>query len=881
MKDKKADIENQPDIKQDDILLIGNAFLDVKGLAHHHLSSANELLEIGIPQIITNVFEINMSLYDIKRNSEQEKNIDHLDVLVNFSNVVIHKPTMLNYNSGREEVLFPIVALAKEKTYKSTLKVDVNIKVTAVFKNGKTSVREETVKNFTICKMPIMVGSKWCNTYNLSKEALVNLNEDPSDPGGYFIIRGVEWVIDCVENILFNKVRIFRNEGYKKEIMRAEFIAKPGDYYLNSDQFIIRWLNDEQLTVEIRREKLKDIKIPFFLIFRMLGWSSDKEIFDNILYDYDTPISKNMIKYIVGAFKAKYGMLGEGRYIYNQQDALQYVAEEIKESFTYLDLDNVPDNYQKITNFLLDNFDTHFLQHMGSTSSSRDRKLRFLCVIIRKMFLVELKVMTTTDRDSYNSKRIHAAGTSYAKAIKTNFNASVIQHMRRKLTKDFKSMSFFQIDLASSIKSSVFGADFERSITQSITAGNKSQVTLSNRVHVNRLSSQLLNRKNQLNVYSTLRQVTATSSESAKQSQRASEMRRVHTSFLGYICITHSPEGEKVGINKQLAMFAFISNASRSEVIKQILLEDEEIYPLTSITHVDIRDKDLSNVYVNGDWIGCCKDALQITNKYRKERRKLNISPEITIVWDNTQDEVYFWTDVGRVLRPLLIVYNTHRDPEFFGLENKKENKTDSKTETKKSKTKTEMLNQNDFSRRPKTEMKPKKSKNGSDFYQTIAITQKHIKGLLSKKITLDDLLKENIIEFISAEEQENMYLAADYDTLQENKHNILKEYTHCDIPQSMFGITALTSPYADHNQAQRIVYQTSQSKQTCGLFAKNWPFRADKDTFVQYNNEIPLVKTLANKYIFPNGSNCIVAIMCNTGLMLAHVIIKVMASRL
>jgi hypothetical protein len=89
-----------------------------------------------------------------------------------------------------------------------------------------------------------MVKSKWCNTYNLSKEALVRLHEDPSDPGGYFIIKGVEWVIDGVENILFNKVRIFRNEGYKKEIMRAEFISKPGDYYLNSDQFILRWLND-------------------------------------------------------------------------------------------------------------------------------------------------------------------------------------------------------------------------------------------------------------------------------------------------------------------------------------------------------------------------------------------------------------------------------------------------------------------------------------------------------------------------------------------------------------------------------------------------------------------------------------------------------------
>lgn len=824
--------EQNYNIDQDEIILVGDAIIDERGLIDHHLQSCDNLYSDGIDQIITEVFSLNMTLYDIKRHTEDEKNIDHLDVAIRFSNVVINKPTMLNYNSGKEEVLFPNTALMKEKTYSSTLRVDVNIKVTAFLKNGHTLVKEDSVKNFKLCKMPIMVKSKWCNTYNLSKEALTHLHEDPSDVGGYFIIKGVEWVIDCVENILYNKIRIFINEGYKKEIMRAEFIAKPGDYYLNSDQFIVKWLNDGQITVEIRREKLKDLKIPFYLLFRLAGWTTDKQIFDNILFNYDDSISKNMIKYLINAFNAKYTNLPNGRNLYTQHDVLQYIAEEIKDTeFKYLNLDENPDNYQVVTNFLLTNFDTHFMQHMGSTLCSREKKLRFLCVVIRKMFLVQLGAMETTDRDSYNSKRLHTAGVNYAKTFKTHFNASIVQHMRRKLTKDLKALSFSQIDLASAIKSSVFGADFERSITQSITAGNKSTITISNRSRVNRLSSQLLNRKNQLNVMATLRQVTAPTSESGKQSERASEMRRVHNSHLGYVCITHSPEGEKVGINKQLAIFSYVTKALSSEVIKDILLDDDEIMPLSSVDYKDIADQQLCNVYVNGDWIGLCKDALYIAKKYRQKRREFVISPEITIAWDNTQDEVFFWADVGRVIRPLLIVYNNQRDPAWFA----------------------------------KQKSKIKKDK----FFQGLALTQKHINMLYEKVLDIEGLLREGIIEFISAEEQENMYLVADFDTLRENRHNELCEYTHCDIPQSMFGITALTSPYADHNQAQRIVYQTSQSKQTCGLFAKNWPYRADKDSFIQYNNEIPLVKTLSNKYIYPNGTNCIVAIMCNTGLML------------
>lgn len=824
------------EIDQDDLFLVGDTILKEKGLVDHQLSSCSEFYAVGLSQIIEQVFEINMTLYDIKRN-DADKDIDHLDVNVNFSNVVISKPTMINYSSGKEEILFPNVALMKEKTYKSVLRVDVNIKVTAFMKNGFTEVKEDTVKEFKICKIPIMVKSKWCNTYGLSKESLTQLHEDPTDNGGYFIIRGVEWVIDCVENILFNKVRIFRNEGYKKEIMRAEFIAKPGDFYLNSDQFIIRWLNDGQITIEIRREKLKDIKMPFYLLFRMMGWVTDKQIFDNILLGYDTPVSKNMMQYIKNAFNAKYANLPNGRYIYTQHDVLQYIAEEIKDTaFPYLDMDINPENYQKITNFLLDNFDIHFLQHMGTTMASRERKLRFLCILIRKIFLVHLENMEPTDRDSYNSKRIHAAGTSYAKSFKTNFNASIVQYMSRKLKKDLKTLSFSQIDLASTIKSSVFGMDFERAIMQSITAGNKSQIIINNRPLKNRLASQLLNRKNQLSVLSTLRQVTATSIDSAKQSDRASEMRRVHMSFLGYICVTHSPEGEKVGVNKQLAMFAFVTQASFSEVIKDILLDDEEIYPLDETDYKDIEELNLCNVYVNGNWIGCCKDALYIAQKYRQKRREFAISPEITIVWDNTQDEVYFWTDVGRVIRPLLIVYNNQRDSSYFPT--------------------------------------VKKSKKAQPFFQGLAITKTHIELLYAKKLTMEDLLKANIVELISAEEQENMYLAPDFDTLRENQKNELCEYTHCDIPQSMFGITALTSPYADHNQAQRIVYQTSQSKQTCGVFAKNWPYRADKDTFLQYHNEMPLVKTVANRYLSPNGSNCIVAIACNTGFNIEDSII-------
>lgn len=815
-------------IEQDELFVIGDAEIDDKGLVHHHVSSANDLYTNGIPQIITQVFKVEKDIANQRDSTTEDKLIDRIHVLIKFTDVFISRPTMINYYSGKEEVLYPNVALLEDKTYSANLRVNANIKATAYFKNGTTKVRTDEIKNFKLCRVPVMVRSVLCNTHGCSKEALMRMNEDPTDPGGYFIIKGIEWVIDCIENILFNQIRVFKNEGYSKEIMRVEFVSKPGDTYQNSDYFLVRLLNDNQLTCEVVRNHLKGIQIPFYLLFRVLGWTSDKEMFDNIIYGYGNDISKNMLNYVIDSINAKYSTITNGRYTYKQTDVLKLIVDELKYTeFKYLELDLKPENYQIAFTKIFTILDCNFLPHIGLTPEDRPKKLRYLALIIRKLFLVKMGNMEPTDRDSYKSKRIHAAGTSYAKTFKTYFNASIIQQIKRRLVKDFRSMSFSQVDLASSVKSSVYGADFERSIMQTITSGNKSQITVNKKARTNRLSSQLLDRKNQIAVYSTLRQVTTTSTESSKQSERANEMRRVHMSFLGYICCIHSSDGEKVGINKQLAIFASILGATSSDVIKDILMRDKLIIPLDKTSTTMIYEKDLRNVYVNGEWIGCTTDCLELVKKYRKLRRDFQINPLTTIYWDNTQDEALFWVDVGRVVRPLMIVFNNKRDPERFP--------GDEYSKTKK-------------------------------FKQGLGVSRKILDGLKTKDVDMEYLIKNNVVEYITPEEQENCYLCPFFDQLKEDKNNDLNEYTHCDIPQAILGITALTGPFANHNQPPRITFQTSQCRQTCGVFALNWPYRCDKDTFLQYICETPLVKTAASKYIFPNGSNAIVAIMCYSG---------------
>ena len=332
-------------VEQDELFDVGDAEIDDKGLVYHHKSSANDLYTNGIPQIITQVFKVEKDILNQRDSTPEDKLIDRIHTLIKFTDVYISRPTMINYYSGKEEVLYPNVALLEDKTYSANLRVNASITATAYYKNGTTKVRTDEIKNFKLCRVPVMVRSVLCNTHGCSKEALMRMNEDPEDPGGYFIIKGIEWVIDCIENILFNQIRVFKNEGYSKEIMRIEYVSKPGDTYQNSDYFLVRLLNDNQLTCEIVRNHLKGIQIPFYLLFRVLGWSSDKEMFDNIIYGYDTDISKNMLNYIINSVNAKYSSISTGRHVYKQTDVLKLIVDEIKYTdFKYLDLDEKPEN---------------------------------------------------------------------------------------------------------------------------------------------------------------------------------------------------------------------------------------------------------------------------------------------------------------------------------------------------------------------------------------------------------------------------------------------------------------------------------------------------------------------------------------------------------
>jgi DNA-directed RNA polymerase II subunit RPB2 len=445
--------------------------------------------------------------------------------------------------------------------------------------------------------------------------------------------------------------------------------------------------------------------------------------------------------------------------------------------------------------------------------------------------LVDMGAAPPTDRDSYSNKRIHWSGVGMAKTFKTLFNLSAVIATKRAIAKAYKAQSHDKIDLKHVLTAEIYGHNFERVLLQAIKSAKNEELKVgAHRTVSNRMSAQLLSRKAcYLNTYAQQRQVSTPMSNASKASDRALKMRQMHPSGIGFICPISSPEGERVGINKQLAYTANVTLSSNSTFLKEQILKDKDIIKLSDVTPSRYYNESLSRIYVNGDWFACTKNTYDKANYFRSLRRKGIINYNTTIVWNAISNNLKFWNDFGRMTRPLLIVYNNWDDPEMF---NEKSNVIE----------------------------------NEKKFKQGILLNSKHIELLKGGLLTTEDLLKEGIMEFITPEEQENCLLACGPNTLQKYANDPRRRFTHLDIPQSMLSIIAHVGVYAHCNATARNIFEANQAKQTAGDHVTNWAYRYDKNTYRQYENEFPLVNTRINRFLPPNGMNIMVALTCSTG---------------
>ena len=126
--------------------------------------------------------------------------------------------------------------------------------------------------------------------------------------------------------------------------------------------------------------------------------------------------------------------------------------------------------------------------------------------------------------------------------------------------------------------------------------------------------------------------------------------------------------------------------------------------------------------------------------------------------------------------------------------------------------------------------------------------------------------LAAGIVEYVDNTEEEVLLVAPDLGQV-----DGAAKYTHAEVhPIAMLGMVASLTPFSDHNQAPRNIYQAAMAKQAVAVPALNYQERMDATAHVPRYVQTPLVETCAAGMLgisdIPMGVNMCVAILSYSG---------------
>jgi DNA-directed RNA polymerase beta subunit len=218
------------------------------------------------------------------------------------------------------------------------------------------------------------------------------------------------------------------------------------------------------------------------------------------------------------------------------------------------------------------------------------------------------------------------------------------------------------------------------------------------------------------------------------------------------LILHNTPEGQSVGIVKNLSYMAHITISSNSEALYEYV--SPHIEAIETLVPLQLFGK--TKVFINGAWIGVTENPEHLFVMLKDMKCKGIINIYASIVFDFKANEIRVCNDGGRITRPLIRVKNN-----------------------------------------------------------SILLNHNIIDDLKNGLLSWDDLftdckIGDAVLEYIDPEEQNYSMIATKPRDLKASVElNMMYRFTHCEIhPSTMFGVIASCIPFPEHNQSPRNTYQ-------------------------------------------------------------------------
>ena len=535
-------------------------------------------------------------------------------------NIFISSPTLHTENDNFE-YMFPNIARLNGLTYASNIYCNISLIINIL---DEKITKSKFFEKVNIGKIPIMLKSNLCILKNFDDVKLRESGECILDQGGYFIINGKEKVILSQEKKVNDFIYIY--ESTEDNVLLQSVIKSMSTKGYQSSRTnvvsLINYKNELRITVRILDI---DIKIPLFVLFKVLGNLDDESIYSKIIYKNDTDKLKTKLKRLL------YFSHRESRCIKN-----------IKMAFKLLSLNTKG----KETINVIDILNNNFLPNYGSDNY---KKINLLSYVVRKLLLTHLGLLKKTNRDSYAYKRVDTPGPLLLELYRelwNKFKKSISLKIDNEYKFNFNKQDTDIIDIVNiENKSSVFNNSIMNYILKSF--GSKFGTGISARQGI----VQDLNRNCMLGTVSHLRRIITDLPAGSK----ATGPRKLNNSQWGFICPTESPDGGNTGIVNHLTIISSVTSNGNIFYIKELLV-DLHVMLLENIIIDDLYT--YTKVFLNGLWIGVHNDPLNL--QYTMKLLKLNsiINKYTSITFKVNVNEIHIFTDGGRLIRPVLVLDN-------------------------------------------------------------------------------------------------------------------------------------------------------------------------------------------------------------------------------